>query len=452
MKQDLNPLKKWILSNKYYIKTTESKEKKSSATHFLLDGGIWGVPKEKYSEFLDLLAIDLQNGEKHYICENRTPVFKFICDIDMFEEEHVSIEEISKITNTIQEIVTEYYNSNKVIICGADSKTVTINDKQLVKSGFHLIWPDIWITVENAKKLRILFIEKLITIYGESNWEDIIDLAVYEDNGLRMVGCRKMAICKSCKNKKEFRENCLTCEGSGKKDENRVYSPKAVLGDCDKTYFGSICNYSVMVYETSIYNYNGVSATPMIKECNVELKEKKKKAVKNSIETNDLILKVEGFIKRNYKATHSKIKITKFVKNENCYYAEPDDNFCINVNRNHSSSGVYFQITPTGICQRCYCKKESLEGRSHGLCKHFSSTEIPLTKVLQTLLFGTVSRNSKNKSIVNMNITRNSSNSSLDLSVTAIQNYKHSVVLDKEICLMNCKNILFQIENEILKK
>ena len=461
VKQELNPLKKWVLSNKYYIKTTDSKEKKSTATHFLLDGGIWCVPKEQYSYFLNLLAIDLQNGEKHYICENRTPVFKFICDIDLFEETVVTIEQVSKIVELLQVIVFEYYSEQKVIICGAESKNIKKNisesqpNFELVKSGFHLVWPDIWITTDNAKKLRILFIEQLINKFGErptyNTWDDVIDLAVYEDNGLRMVGCRKMAICPSCKNKKEFRESCVTCDNIGKKDENRVYSPKAVLGLCEPSYFSSICNYSVMVFHTSIYNYNNVAETAMIKECVVEIKDKKKKKINNN-NSDELILKIETFIKRNYKATHSKIKVLKLVKHETCYYAEPDDNFCMNVNRNHNSSGVYFQITATGVSQRCYCKKETLDGRIHGMCKHYGSQEIPLTKVLQILLFGTTHKNSKNKQIVNINITRSSSNASLDLSVSDNQNRKENLTIDKEICLMNCKNILFQIENELLKK
>ena len=146
-----------------------------------------------------------------------------------------------------------------------------------------------------------------------------------------------------------------------------------------------------MVYETSIYNYRDFPETPMIKECIVELdNKKKKKIIKSGSVTDEVTIKVESFIKRNYKATHNRVKIVKFSKQDNFYYAEPDDNFCINVNRNHTSSGVFFQITPTGISQRCYCKKETLEGRSHGMCKHFSTLEVPLTKVLQTLLFGTV--------------------------------------------------------------
>jgi hypothetical protein len=457
-KQDLPPLKKWVLQNRYFIKTTDTKERKAVATHFLLDGGIWGIPKEKYSEFLGLLAVDLQNGEKHYICENRTEIFKFICDIDMFEDSVVTTEQISRVIEVLNDIVSEYYGPSKVIICGADPKMVIKSETELFKSGFHLVWPDIWISVDNAKRLRIQFIETLVLKFGEREkhniWEDVVDLAVYEDNGLRMVGCRKMGICKSCKNKKEFRDTCVTCEYTGKKDENRIYSPKAVVGPCEKSYFGSICNYSVMVFETSIYNYLNCPETPMIKECAIELKEKKKtRGVVEPKQENEMIVKIENFIHRNYKGTHSKVRITKLTKTENCYYAEPDDNFCINVNRNHSSSGVYFQVTPTGICQRCYCKKETLDGRYHGMCKHFSSPEIPLSKVLQNFLFGSqVASKASKKNIVNMNITRNTISSSLDLSVSVSQNRFQTISMEKEVCLMNCKNILFQIENELLKR
>jgi hypothetical protein len=75
-------------------------------------------------------------------------------------------------------------------------------------------------------KLRILFIEKLIETFSEresfNKWDDVVDLSVYEDNGLRMVGCRKIGICKTCKNKKEAKLTCEMCEGVGKKDENRI--------------------------------------------------------------------------------------------------------------------------------------------------------------------------------------------------------------------------------------
>ena len=136
----MNPLKKWVLVNKFFVRTTDPKEKKACASHFLLDGGIWNIPKGNYPEFLKLLAIDLNAGEKHYITENKTNVFRFICDLDFFNETEILEKEILEIVEVIQEIIKEYYPLPGVIICGADTKIVN----ERVKSGYHLVWPKIW--------------------------------------------------------------------------------------------------------------------------------------------------------------------------------------------------------------------------------------------------------------------------------------------------------------------
>ena len=112
-----------------------------------------------------------------------------------------------------------------------------------------------------------------------------------------------------------------------------------------------------------------------------------------------------SFIKTNY--THYS-GIKKINKTDNCYYVEPDENFCMNVNREHSSSGVYFQIKLTGICQRCYCKK--------GTCINFASKELPLNNILSKLLFGESSKSNlevkgkgkKPKTLVTYNVKINS--------------------------------------------
>ena len=281
----LPPLKKWVISNKYFLKTSDPKEKKVGATHFLLDGGIWKVPKSEYQTFLRLMSTDLQNNEKYYISENRTPIFRFICDLDFYETETITIDQLKRIINTLQEIVKFYFGEKTVIVCGTDPKTVVKNEINYIKSGFHLVWPKIWISVDSAKKLRMLFINKLIEIHNErdpiNTWSDVVDLAVYEDNGLRMVGCRKIAICKSCKNKKEFRETCETCETVGKIDEGRVYSPKAVLPE-NEDYLKSIQNdLFVQLLETSIYNYNDFEETKLI-DVLPEFKETKKSILDSS--------------------------------------------------------------------------------------------------------------------------------------------------------------------------
>jgi hypothetical protein len=449
---ELSPLKKWVITNKFFIRTKGPKEEKIGSTHFLLDGGIWKIPKNEYEEFLRILSTDLQNNEKHYISENKTEIFKLISDLDFYDS---GVIDIVSIINVIQEIINEYFSEKSVIICTADSKKVTINDHEYTKHGFHLVWPKIWTTTEIAKKLRILFIEKLTSSFGPrdpiNSWNDVVDLSVYEDNGLRMIGCRKIGFCKSCKNKKDSRENCQPCGGSGKIDEGRVYKPEFVFPE-NEEYLNFIkTNYFMQVCQTSIYNYLDNPLTELIKELPSNntigevLKKTKKKVIDDRDETT---VKVENFIKKNFKEHYSKIKVKKFTKESNeRYYAEPDDNFCINVNRTHSSSSVYFQITQTGICQRCFCKKDSVEGRLFGPCTKFSSKEVPLSKVLKNILFGPTEITKKGKKINTFNISRNSSTASLDLGVTP-SGHKN-IFSNKEICLENCKNILFQLEKEL---
>jgi hypothetical protein len=448
----LSPLRKWVINNKFFIKTNAPKEEKVGSTHYLLDGGIWKIPKGEYNEFLRLLSADLLNGEKHYISENRTPIFKFIMDLDFYETEQISINQVEVVVKEIQKVIFEYFGTTYgVIICGSDSKTVIKDSVEYIKSGFHLVWPKIWLTVETAKAIRNIVIENLITKFEErdsiNTWADVVDLAVYEDNGLRMVGCRKMGFCKSCKNKKDFKTDCLTCSGTGKVDENRVYSPRSVLNFVnDKSYLITLkSDLYVQLLETSIYNYADLPETTLLKE----LVLKESKALKNKkvfdSKQDESMVKIENFIKKNFKEHYPKIRIKKLTKDpsEQKYYAEPYENFCMNVNRCHSSSSIYFQLSPNGISQRCYCRKETTEGRISGPCGSYSSKPIPLSRPLMTFLFGS---SVKGKKITNLTIIRNSSTSTLDLGFTPEGKKLFS---NKEIILENCKSILNQLEKEL---
>jgi hypothetical protein len=189
-----------------------------------------------------------------------------------------------------------------------------------------------------------------------------------------------------------------------------------------------------MLLETSIYNYGNLEETILLKNIEVELKPKKNKKSKSITIKNNVDSKIENFIKKSFK-DYSKCSVKKVLKCENekdiTYYVEIDDNFCMNVNRNHTSSNIYFQIKSSGICQRCYCKKETIDGRLHGMCKEYASKEISLNKILKKELFGTETVSKKNKSIVTFNVTKHTTNA-------------------KESCLLNCKTILLQIENELL--
>ena len=431
IKMNLSPLKRWILLNKYFIKISENKDVKSTATHFLLDGGLWKIPMEKYQEFLLLLSKDLTNNCKYYISENRTKVFRFICDLDFYDEFVIDTPKIERIVKVIQEVVNEYYSNKSVIICGTESKNVQINSVEYIKSGFHLVWPKIFLTVEKAKELRMKFILLLTETFGQrdliNSWENVVDLAVYTDNGLRMLGSRKMVPCKLCK--KDI--NCEKCCGTGKIDEGRVYKPVSVLGSEDSEYLKKIQNdYYIMLLETCICNYSGLSETKLIKELEINevnnnMNTSKRRKNKKFLNGPEIDKKLETFIRKKFENNYSEVNVRKVTKvDPQTYFVEVDDNFCMNVNRHHTSSNIYFQVKPTGVCQRCFCKKETSDGRLHGSCKKFYSKEVTIPKVLINLLFdSTITK--KNKQIINFNLTH-----------------------DKY--LNNCKNVLMKLENELL--
>lgn len=432
--KDLPLLKQWIYSNKYSIKSSEKSELKKTGTHYLLDGGIWKVPMEKYPEFLRLLSNDLQNGEKYYISENRSKVFRFISDLDFLDDEAYTITQVERVVKKIQEIMVEYYPENicDVLIYGNDNKTVLVDSEEYIKSGFHLIWPKIWITAPRAMELRLKFIEHLTESFGErstaNSWGDVVDLAVYTDNGLRMVGCRKMAQCKQC-----IGEECKKCSGCGKIDEGRVYSIKSILPNNEEQLKILKKDFRVSLMESSIMNYQNFEESKMIKKLPIPVQKEKGSTGKSLSSNDDFTVKIENFIKKHFKATHGNIRIKKITKvDDTKYFVDPNSQFCQNVNRSHNSSGIYFQIKPSGVSQRCFCKKDTLDGRSSGPCKEYSSSEVPLSKILQNLLFPEIKllKGSKRK-IINCSLTS-------------------SLSSDKIQCLNNCKNILFQLENELI--
>ena len=79
--------------------------------------------------------------------------------------------------------------------------------------------------------MRELVIAMLMKTFGHrvapfNDWSNVVDAAVYNNSGLRMVGARKTEICRLCKRKRqpEGAERCPQCQGLGVLDKGRPYS------------------------------------------------------------------------------------------------------------------------------------------------------------------------------------------------------------------------------------
>jgi len=430
--KNLPPLKQWVIQNKYYIK---SGTKQIKPTHYLLDGGIWKIPLNEYDTFLRLLSKDLRTGYKYYLSENKSEIFRFICDLDFYHSKVIEMEYLTNIVDIINTILLEYYplENCKVIICGTESKNA---GDGLIKTGFHLVWPKLWVSLSTAKSIREIIVNKLPE--NEHNWEDVVDKAIYDQNGLRMIGSRKMSKCKNCEG-----DYCEKCQGVGRIDEGRVYKPVKIMGNFNEDYFNSLINdFYVMLLETSIINFHDFPETKTIKELPVNNTKNNKDNLGNnasssssssssSKNTGNIIMfdkKIENFIKKNFDSSY-KFSIKKINKlNDNLIIAEPTLNFCMNVNRTHSSSSTYFQIKRSGVSQKCFCNKVSTI--SGICCKNYCSKEIPLTKPLKSLLFPSNNKYS-NFDLKNNNIIMNKSTNKLNT-------------------IKNCKSFLQQLEAELI--
>ena len=231
-------LKTWLFKNKCFVKRGQDRE----YTHLLLDGGKLHIPRELYTNFYNVLAMDICQGNRNCISENRTEIFRFLADIDYIDEQPLTNDEIEIIAKKIQTSLEFFLRNDlsvyerKIIVCTTgEYKTVTDHGYELKKTGIHIIWPNVYVDVLHAKYLRSVIIQYLSqhhTLRPSYNpWEDVIDYAVYSSSGLRMKGSSKKIKCPLCKNKKDKVEYCEVCYGEGKKLEGngRIYMPSLVL-------------------------------------------------------------------------------------------------------------------------------------------------------------------------------------------------------------------------------
>ena len=429
------------MENKLY-----SKEYKT-CTHLLLDGGKLKIPDKLYGEFLKRYAQDIENGEKHYIIEIKTPVFRLFADFDLVarvDQERETSQQIVDKLQIFQNVVSLFFGgaNSGVLVCTADDKPI---GQEYVKTGYHLIWSDIYVTKETALLIRKGVVHLLEEKFGErtkekgfyNSWVDVVDATVYNKNGLRMVGARKMVPCAVCKRSTEKLCDSVNCvvmyDKTRKIDEGRPYS---LNKDLTLLLMGNQSDFKIQSEgdqkeNTKLnWSYAEIINKTMIRTDKTETlfkvptwiqfmkpiptrsptRSKIADSVQVSKESKDLVDEIENaktkissdsaifqglaqFIKTAFKGNphYKDIQITELMvcKNGEYYIARTNSTFCMNINKNHKTNGIYFYINDyKGLYQKCFCKCETAEGRVSGKpCRDYKSPPKPLNSKLNKLLF-----------------------------------------------------------------
>jgi hypothetical protein len=400
----MNNLTKWLkITNQYNC--TDNDEKPS---HLLLNGYKLFVKDENLEIFNKKYAESILNNEKLYVVECRKNIFKLFFDLDFLltdekyefikkNNENIFIEFIKIINDVIYEFFNEYYEcivttaDNKIVkkICKDKDNPEKVDSKELIKKGFHIHFPDINTNKNIALEIRkacILKLNKYKNLF-ENTINDILDEHVFTNSGLRLTGSRKGHFISQTK---EF------------VDEGRPYNLLYTLKynqENDDMLHKLNNDYILLINKTSIISTDdyitNIKNNPNLQceDCEEENNNNEnvgnfnggswKRLHKDDIKHIEILRFFNIYIK-DY--TIKDIKRIFYSENESVYILCSQSKYCTNIGKNHNSEHIYFKLNKDGICQKCFCRCDTMEGRKHGYCKDFESEYLPCTPQLRKIL------------------------------------------------------------------
>ena len=431
----MNTLTKWLkITNQY--NSTDENEKPS---HLLLNGYRLYIKDENLALFNKKYAEAISENEKLYVVECRKNIFKLFFDLDFLlseenykeiknkidhNEENIFIEFIKIINDVIFEFYERYYDC---IVSTADDKKVKklfkneenpekVDSKLLIKKGFHLHFPDINTNKNIALEIRktcILRLNKNKYLF-ENTISDILDEHVFTNSGLRLTGSRKGHYISQTK---EFI------------DEGRPYNLLCtlrsnefnleMLDELKKDYILLVNKTSIITTDDNITN---IKNNPNLEceDCEEETNNDYISNLNNSywkrINKEDIryieILRFFNIYVKDY--TVKDIKRIFSSENESVYILCSQSKYCTNIGKNHNSEHIYFKLNKEGICQKCFCRCDTMYGRKHGYCKDYESEFIPCTPQLRKVL------NFKEIKIDKTKILKNNKNNDDDININCL--------------------------------
>lgn len=413
------------------------------ATHYGLDGRKYHIPDTQNVVFLTALSYAFYTNKRRlYLIERKTEVFKMHMDLDFVQRTIVTLDDVKTLTRMLTVIMRSFYlhvdpeEARKLfgaVILAAPAKKTTVAGEEMIKSGYHIIWPFLNVTTPQALAMRYACVidaeQRLPERQPPVNaYNDILDECVLKENGLRMIGNDKCTPCKCSKKRDENRaysENaCHTCEHTRVIPENRPYWPVAMLdgnGNTDQNREVEIlgfenCNYLYKVMLCSTRNFKpctpGFQQPLLAPVCpsrkpkrthtatiategrvlsSVDRVAKKFKEGIEIAETTETFIQIQLFLRTRMGDVYENICLKKLLLMPNGFYicnvSGAGSSFCRNVDRAHQQSHIYFRIDEKkGVYQRCFCSKNNATGNKVA-CKYYNGPSVHLSGGLQAALF-----------------------------------------------------------------
>lgn len=148
-------------------------------THVLMDGGILDVPLADIDAFYVEYIATVHRGQKVFVVEQKTDVFKFFVDLDYKAKDPLDDTYLLGLVEKMCSVVP-----GRCIVARAPVRRL---DDGQVKSGVHIHWPETHVTRKDALAYRT----KILMELDGDEWNERIDPSVYGGSGLRMLWSHK---------------------------------------------------------------------------------------------------------------------------------------------------------------------------------------------------------------------------------------------------------------------
>ena len=386
-------------------------------SNILMDGFRGGrihISNSDYEEFLRLYTNDIMHNRRLCVIECKTGIFKFHMDADLETEQALTDPQKHELLKKINDAIKPFFKSprEKRFISIVSCAPPKIKDG-FIKTGIHIVWPNINVSAHEALLLRENILSELNIHYSENftrtGWENAIDASVYIGSGLRMIGSIKVAACTECN--RRTMEYCGKCAGTGKLDEDRPYTFFCAYGDnseidqestetLSKCLYKVVCLSSIRTFSEQICpefeRFQGAPSyvqptfhdptKPPKMPLSKEFTEDKRasahwKRCRTSI-SDPAIKKVCERLVRNRinKQRYEKLYVKDITTDSTRSFYDvkvggQGSNFCQNKMDDHSSNTIYFHIDKSGISQRCFCRKPIIRMDNTTCSKYKSSVK-----------------------------------------------------------------------------
>ena len=394
-------------------------------THTLMDGrggGCVSVLDRDLEAFYAAYGADVSKGRPVFVVERRSPVFKMHFDLDLTSMHTES--EIDAALKTLVASVVGFLPPDskeaRCIVCAV----MDAARKERRTPGLHLVFPWLQVDTERALWVRSSVLAALRKEHAglEADWDKVVDIAVLTSNGLRMVGSDKVRDCKTCRNNREARDFCADCCRQGRLPENKVYWPwrtypeettadllRAVVANA--AHAAHMCSTRVPQSRalTSEFRVPEGAPPPSVRrklsgaaarggdgrDHALNEDDGGKIRLKSSpVELTDQLqtLLTEAFARVH--PSYASLEVRQVdrlsgTRSGQAYSVKVrgfGSRFCQNKMCEHGQQTIYFIVTPAGISQRCFSRKNVVH--PGGLCENYASPPVTSSGTLSRLLFG----------------------------------------------------------------